>query len=169
MPGAVVVFESMFGCTQSVAEAVGAGLASCGVATDVVEVGRADELSALVKAASLLVVGAPTHMRGMSTPRTRALARGRGDLVSGDVGVHEWLDALPGLDDRAAAVFDTRLRSRFAGSAGVRIERVLRKHGARLVAPVQAFTIDHAEGGDEALDPAQVDLAFAWGCSLAGR
>ncbi|GEL95556.1 flavodoxin family protein [Cellulomonas composti] len=167
--GALVVFESMFGCTQSIAEAVGDGLTAAHIPAEVVEVGRAAGHDVAVARADLLVIGAPTHMRGMSTPRTRALARTRSDdLVSTDLGVHEWLDALPGLSGRLVAVFDTRSGARFAGSAGERIERLLRKRNARLVAPVQAFGVISKDDGTAELGPGQLELAKAWGATLAG-
>ena len=62
---AVVVYESMYGNTRVVAEAIGAGL---GEEHDVVVVpaGEADE--SVVDGAQLLVVGGPTHAHSMTRP-----------------------------------------------------------------------------------------------------
>jgi flavorubredoxin len=163
---AVVVFESMFGCTRAVAEAVTAGLCDAGLEARALEVAEAAARDDAVLRSELLVVGAPTHMRGLSTPRTRALARARG-AAPGELGVHEWLDALPGLRGRRVAVFDTRGLGRFSGSAGQRIEKLLTKAGAELVAPCQAFAVEQVDEGRALVAPGQLDLARGWGRSLA--
>ncbi len=163
----VVVFESMFGCTRAVAESISAGMTAAGLETIALDVNDALAHDVTVSCARLLVVGAPTHMRGLSTPRSRALARARGG--EGELGIHEWLDALPGLSGRASAVFDTRSWSRFAGSAGSRIEKLLRRRGAEIIAPTQAFGIEGGEDGRATIDASQLALARAWGGSLAAH
>ncbi|GEA85038.1 flavodoxin family protein [Cellulomonas gelida] len=162
-----MVFESMFGCTRAVAESIAEGMTAAGLPTVVLDVDDVLAHDDVVARARLLVVGAPTHMRGLSTPRSRALARARGG--QGDLGVHEWLDALPGLSGRSTAVFDTRSWSRFAGSAGSRIEKLLRRRGAEIIAPTQAFGIEGGEDGRATIDDAQLQLARAWGGSLAAH
>ena len=67
----VIVYESMYGNTHHVANAIGAGFD--GVAD--VSVVAVDEASQqLVDTADLLVVGGPTHVHGMSRPSTRKAA-----------------------------------------------------------------------------------------------
>ncbi len=70
---ALVVYESMYGSTKAIAEAIGEGLAPVGPV-------RVLEISALAAAPGgrtispqidLLVVGAPTHAFGLSRPNTR--------------------------------------------------------------------------------------------------
>jgi len=73
---AVVVYESMYGNTHQVADAIGRGLATIG---DVVVVPVADAGPALVERADLLVVGGPTHIRGMSRASTRKGGRRAGE------------------------------------------------------------------------------------------
>ena len=68
---AVVVFESMFGNTRLVAERVARGLSAAGE-VDVLPVGEAT--SEALDGVDLLVVGGPTHVHGMTTPRTRDAA-----------------------------------------------------------------------------------------------
>ena len=65
---AVVVYESMFGNTHAIADAIGKGLEPVDnvVVVPVVEAGR-ERLGD----ADLLVVGGPTHFHGMSRTRTR--------------------------------------------------------------------------------------------------
>ncbi|MBT0995344.1 flavodoxin domain-containing protein [Cellulomonas sp. DKR-3] len=163
---AVVVFESMFGCTRAVAEAVAAGLRDGGLEAAALDVAEAAARDDTVLRSELLVIGAPTHMRGLSTPRSRALARARG-AQPGDLGVHEWFDALPGLRGRRLAVFDTRGPGRFSGSAGLRIEKLAAKAGADLVAPCQGFAVEQLDDGRALVAPGQLDLARGWGRSLA--
>ena len=61
----LVVYESMFGNTRAVAEAIAEGLGSA----EVVEVSAAPVV--LPVDLELLVVGGPTHVHGMSRRRTR--------------------------------------------------------------------------------------------------
>ena len=65
----VVLFESLFGNTHEVAEAIadGARTADPTAEVDCVRVAEAD--LEVVGAADLLVVGGPTHMRGMTSGR----------------------------------------------------------------------------------------------------
>jgi flavodoxin len=67
---AVVVYESMYGNTHLVADAIGAGL-STALNVSVVPVSQASQ--AVLADASLVVVGGPTHVHGMSraAPRRR--------------------------------------------------------------------------------------------------
>jgi len=64
---AIVVYESVFGNTRAVAEAIAEGLGSA----PVLSVHEAAKRSGSV---DLLVVGGPTHMHGLSTTRSRRLA-----------------------------------------------------------------------------------------------
>ena len=72
---ALVVYESMFGNTRLVAEAVAEGLSS-GLDVDVVEVAAAPTSFDDVE---LVVVGGPTHALGMTRQRTRDDARRQGE------------------------------------------------------------------------------------------
>ena len=68
---AVVVYESMFGNTHAIADAIGKGLEPLGnvVVVPVGEAGRERSGDA-----DLLVVGGPTHFHGISSTRTRKWA-----------------------------------------------------------------------------------------------
>src|SRR5436305_12891724 len=91
---ALVVYESMFGNTRRVAEAIADGLAGHAQA-------EAREVSEVPATAhpeiDLLVIGGPTHAWSMSRPRTRDGARqqGLGQPVSPGIGIREWLRQLP--------------------------------------------------------------------------
>ncbi len=112
---AVVVYESMYGNTHLIADAIGRGLGSDLDAT-VVSADRVDD--DLLAGADLVVVGGPTHVHGMSRASTRRSAvedahKHERDLAvdpdaEGD-GLRELFETVGRLPARAAA-FDTRLR-----------------------------------------------------------
>ena len=90
---ALVVYESMWGNTQRVAEAIAAGLRES-MEVELVEVNQAPAEPA--PEVGLIVAGGPTHAFSMSRTRTRADAVNRGaDHTASDLGLREWLDRLP--------------------------------------------------------------------------
>lgn len=112
MMRALVVYESMYGNTRRVAEAVVSGLASSALAqaVSVAEVTAAD-----VAGCELLIVGGPTHVHGMSRTNTRnsaaTVAEATGSLSmepNADAGIRDWLEGLrPGVPGQKATAFDT--------------------------------------------------------------
>ena len=93
---ALVVYESMYGNTLDIAEAIAAGLRTAGEAS-VLPV-REAELASL-DGIDLLVIGGPTHAWGMTRSKTReqAITDGRRKGLQvvarpGDLGLREWLD-----------------------------------------------------------------------------
>jgi hypothetical protein len=167
---AIVVFESMFGATRQVAEAIADGLGGPDVAT-VVPV--RDVTSEMLEGVDVLVVGGPTHVHGMTRPRSRQAASemaARPDknlhLEPGatEPGLREWLDEPFGLES-AAAAFDTRSTGPklFTGRASRKIARSLKRHGATLVAKPHSFLIARDE-----LAPGELDEARRWGTELSG-
>jgi hypothetical protein len=68
---AVVVYESMYGNTHLIADAIGAGL---GTVFDVRVVPVSEASAAVLDGADLVVVGGPTHAHGMSRAGTRKAA-----------------------------------------------------------------------------------------------
>lgn len=162
---ALVVYESMFGSTLAVAEAVRRGLAS---ELDAAMVEVAEAPDALDPGLALLVVAAPTHAFGLSRPATRRAAakQAHGPLVSRGRGVREWLDALaPVHPTCAAAAVDTRTGKRWVpGSAARGVEARLRRHGFRVVATAESFWVRRDPGE---LRPGELDRAQQWGARLA--
>lgn len=166
----VVVYESVFGNTRRVAEAIGRALSSVSEVV-VVPVDAADEVAAA--SADLLVVGGPTHLRGMSTRRTRyialGVARGAGrgvvvDPVTGGTGLREWLARL----DRSGgwgAAFDTRFGKPvvLTGRASPRVHHRLLHLGRSMLDGPESFLL----GNDGRLQPGEEDRAYAWGKRLA--
>lgn len=166
---AIVVYESMYGNTRHVAEAIARGIDVSGTVR-VIPV----SLAGAVKLAEfdLVVVGGPTHVHGMSRESTRhaaadvAIASG-GDLAmepdSASEGVRDWLASLSGVTGRAAA-FDTRFDAAplLTGRASKGIAKMLRTAGFQLLAQPESFLVDkatHLLAGEE-------QRAQAWGTSL---
>jgi hypothetical protein len=167
---AVVVYESMFGNTRKIAEAIGVGIGASEEVT-VVPVGHvsAEQLAG----ADLLVVGGPTHAWGTARPGTRMGAAtnankpGSGLVLepeATEAGVREWLASAENLPGRAAA-FDTRVNvpAVFSGRASKRIGKKLRHRGTRLAAKPESFLVTKANQ----LVPGEESRARAWGEQLA--
>ena len=161
---ALVVFESMFGNTETIASAIGEGL-STRMPVDVVEVGSAPtDIGADVV---LLVVGGPTHAFGMSRPQTRedATRQAGGHVVSTSGGIREWLDAVSGSASMPTVAFDTRVDKRWVpGSAARAAQRRLRGKGFRAAAEPMTF---YVQGTPGPLVEGERSRARLWGVELA--
>lgn len=160
---ALVVFESIFGNTRSVAEAVAAGLSGEAM-VDVVAVG--DAPTVIGGDVDLLVVGGPTHAFGMTRPSTREDAARQAGGTALATGLREWLAALGGRSSRTVATaFDTRIRKpRLPGSAARGSARRLRKLGYPIAAPATSFYVTGTAGP---LVDGEVERAQEWGRTLA--
>jgi menaquinone-dependent protoporphyrinogen IX oxidase len=168
----LVVYESMYGNTHMVAEAIAAG--ARGVAeAEAVSLERVTPDA--VRAADLLVVGGPTHVHTMSRPMTRKAARDAAakddelrldEAADAAEGVREWLASLGPVDGLAAA-FDTRIDAAaiLTGRASKGIARFLRKHGYRLIADPESFLVTKTND----LVPGEETRAEAWGHDLVAR
>ncbi|RKT74897.1 flavodoxin-like protein [Saccharothrix variisporea] len=160
MARALVVYESMFGNTRTVAEAVAEGLTGFGD-VEVVEVSHAPDT--LPDDVELLVVGAPTHAFGLSRPSTRTSAAEQtaSPLVSPGRGVREWLDVLAhNVNGTVAVAFDTRVKvGILPGSAAKLIAKRLRKLGFPPATPPKTFWVTGTTGP---LRERQRDEAVEW-------
>jgi hypothetical protein len=158
MMAVVVVFESMFGNTKVIADAVAEGLARH-LPVRQVEVGAAPT-----------VIGGPTHAFGLSRPGTRQSAAQQAEdgLVSAGIGLREWLGVLrKGAADVAAGAFDTRIsRPRLPGSAAAAADKRLRRLGFRRMAPPTSF---YVEGTTGPLLDGEAERARRWGEALAAE
>lgn len=167
---AVVVYESMYGNTHQVADAIGAGLEA---AFDVSVVPVAQASPALLADADLVVVGGPTHAHGMSRGSTRkAAAETAGkpdshldmDPDAQGPGLREWFGSLDRYPVKAAA-FDTRVHGPAAltGRASKGADRLLRAHGFEAVAQPESFLVTR----ENLLEPREIARAREWGAKLA--
>lgn len=159
---ALVVYESMFGNTRSVAYAVAKGLEEW-VPVDVEEVSSAPRV--LGEEVSLLIVGGPTHAFGMSRDGTRRDAATKGSgrpLVSKGGGIREWLSKIehPAATLTAAA-FDTKInKSWLPGSAAKAAHKRLRWLRFDVVTAPESFLVTDTTGP---LVDGELDRAEAWG------
>ena len=167
---AVVVYESMYGNTHQVADAIGAGLGT-GFDVSVVPVALAGP--EVLADADLVVVGGPTHAHGMSRAATRKAAVEAADKPAGGLtvepgalgpGLREWLGALSRHPVKAAA-FDTRVHGPAAltGRASKGADRLLRAHGFDVVAAPESFLVTR----QDRLEPQETTRARDWGAKLA--
>jgi hypothetical protein len=164
---AVVVYESMWGNTAAIAQAIARRLESFGD-VELFSVLKADH--AAIEGADLLVVGGPTHVHGMSRASTR-ISVAESEAIEGassGPGVREWLDGLPGGEGRLAAAFDTRFdKPRWlVGAASGGISRRLRRRGYRMVVPAESFVVTENEGP---LKAGEIERADAWAEDVARR
>lgn len=160
---ALVIYESMFGNTRDVAEAIAAGLAEH-ASVSVLEVSTAPTS---IEDIDLLVVGAPTHAFGLSRESTRAsAAKETSDaLISGGRGLREWLAEATIASGIPAAAFDTHAtKPNLPGSAASVARRRLRRVGVRVLVPPESF---HIEGMTGPLGDGELARARDWGRRLA--
>ncbi|MCR1981405.1 flavodoxin domain-containing protein [Cellulosimicrobium cellulans] len=164
---AAVVYESMYGNSERVAQAIAEGLCET-VRVEVVDVTEPAAAPDALRHVQLVVAGGPTHALGMTRPATRAEAvqRATGPVSDRTTGLREWVESLPPQDEeRLAATFDTRatkVRS-LPGSAARGAARAMRRAGFRLVVPSASFYVGDVEGP---LDDGELDRARAWGRAL---
>jgi hypothetical protein len=163
---AIVIYESMYGNTRQIAEAIAEGLSG---AADVEVVPITKLTPDQLPGAGLIVVGGPTHMLGLSGPGSRRMAvsaaRKPGSGLSVEEGadgpgLREWLATTRGRG--AAAAFDTRLHAKLGGRASVRLARRLRRSGYDVIARPQSFYVTKAN----TLEPGEPARARDWGSSL---
>ena len=169
---ALIVYETWFGNTRQVAEAVARGLQG---AFDVTVTAVGSAPSEPGDGTGLLVVGGPTHAFGMSRRSTRrsAVEQARSKEMldaaspSEEFGVREWLAGLPRVDGGMAAAFDTRAPKKgfiTFGSAARGIESELKKRGYRIVTKREGFTVSASEGP---VSEGELERAEEWGRSMA--
>lgn len=161
----LLVYESMWGNTRAVAEAVAVRL---GEDVTLVEVSEAP--TRLPDGVDLLVVGGPTHAFSMTRPGTRRSAVEQGaDAGHVERGIREWLDEVVAPEPVDVATFDTRVAGsmqHLPGSAAKAAgKRVRRHHLGRLVS-TESFYVDETEGP---LTEGELGRARAWGALLAER
>lgn len=163
---AIVVYESVYGNTRAVAEAIAEGLGAQALPVQ--------EARASAEEADLLIVGGPTHMHGLATTQSRkaAVAGAHEDghtaiepHAADEPGLRSWLRDLPHSQGRHAAAFDTRLDKSplLTGVAARGIARRLRRRGYELLGS-ESFLVEESEGP---LEDGELDRARAWGAQLA--
>jgi flavodoxin len=149
----VVIYDSKFGNTERIAEAIGRGAGALGNVRVMSTAEAAAVTGTLAERPDLLLLGGPTQKRGPS-PALRA-----------------FMDVLPApLRGVPAASFDTRYRGPLLlmGSAAAGVAKVLAKAGSEAVAPPESFFMQR--GGPlerQQLESGEVERAEAWGHAVA--
>jgi len=164
---ALIVYESMYGNTREIAEAIAEGFGAGAELRHVREAGAPDE------AVDLLVAGGPTHIHGMTTSLSRHMTiRGAQEDGHGGIepdaldapGLRQWLRDLPHRTGGVAAAFDTRIdrSAAMTGSAARGVAKRLHHHGYE-VEWTESFFVDDAEGP---LADGELERARGWGATL---
>lgn len=174
----VIVYESLFGDTREIAEAIARGVRGAdpdgGVACVSVHEANPDD----VALATLLIAGGPTQFFGMASRTKSGVFLREQDRASGhsrsghplEPGVggetlHEWLGHLPEAPLGAkAAAFDTRLDNLLSGGAAAGIARRLRGRLYDVIADPEGFVVEDIEGP---LRDGELERAEAWGARVA--
>lgn len=144
---ALVVYDSTYGNTETIAKAIGAAIKG--------EVGvrRVEDVVASdLRSIDLLVVGSPTQ-GGRPTKAIQDFVNDIGEPVRG----------------LRVAVFDTRLSARWVGVFGHAAEKIanaLRKRGGIVAAPTGAFVVGGKEGP---LQEGEAARAAEWASGLSAN
>jgi flavodoxin I len=131
---ALVVYDSTYGNTEKIAQAIGEAIG--GQVLQVDDVNPAD-----LKAFDVLIVGSPTH-GGLPTK-----------------GINNLLKASRRLDGINGAAFDTRTSKTIFGCAAPRIARSLERNGGQLLAPPESFLVRGVQGP---LLEGELERAASW-------
>jgi hypothetical protein len=164
MKQALVVYESMFGNTHEVAEAVADGLRA---ELEVRTLDVSDAPTTIGDEIDLLVVGGPTHAFSMSRPSTRRSAseQGADPAAAGHDGIREWIAQLSARKGLPTAAFDTKVvKPHLPGSAARSAGRKLKHRGLQRVADPKTFYVTGTQGD---LVDGELDRARQWGTQLA--
>jgi flavodoxin len=143
----LVIYGTRTGNTQTIAEAIAAGLRPHGP----VQLLPVDEaLPTLPAGTDLVVIGGPTEGHGMTEPLKHFLDQ----LAPGSLG------------GVAAAAFDTRVPwpRWLSGSAALGITQRLSAAGARVIAPAESFIVST---NPVTLKSGEAERATAWAILLA--
>jgi hypothetical protein len=160
---AVVVYESLWGNTATVAQAIADGLGPEARALHTDEAG-----AEAIAGADLVVAGSPVLGFSLPTDQMREGIRsnpGNGPMPPdlSHPSLRSWLASLPAASGRFAA-FETRMRGPFPGSAVKDIGKALSAAGYAELAKPAPFYVAGRYGP---LREGEIDRARAWGAELA--
>lgn len=164
----VVVYESMWGNTAAIAEAIAAGYGEGATAL------TTDKATpTVISAARLVVAGAPVHALNLPTDATRASAHAKDSPghVPADTAhpsLRDWLATVPH-GERFYAAFETRIVGPLGHGAADAIGRALHAAGYEAIDRPHSFTVtmrQHTEAPAAMLLPGQEQHAFEWGIHL---
>lgn len=145
---ATVVYDSKFGNTEKVARALALGLSDGGAETDCLHWDQV--LQDRLRTSDFVAIGGPTQNRKISAP------------------LNQWLQGLASADvaGKLGFAFDTRYKSRFAGSAAKDIEARLQNLGMKVVLPYASAIVGGTQGP---LEPGSEENFRRIGTDIAKR
>lgn len=120
---AIVIFDTKFGNTEKVAKGIAEVLNTKAVKASEIELSSLEEYD-------LVVVGSPTHAWNMSKDMKKFFNQLKGKSFQG----------------KRAATFDTKYKSRFAGSAAKKIQSKLKKLDFEIALEPISFIVTGNEG-----------------------
>ena len=126
---ALVVYYSRFGNTEKIAEILAESLQRGGIETKKARVDevRLDE----VRQSDLICIGTPVYAWDIPTPVK--------DFIN-------QLKGMFGLSCKKAFAFDTKLKSKLAGSASTKVEEILKDLGFSIVKPANSAIVLDIKG-----------------------
>ncbi len=128
MSGAIIVYDTLFGNTEKIARALADGMEKQGVHANCLKVDEVD-FSRLGEY-DFLAIGGPTHAFGPSKPMKDFLQKLEKVNLAG----------------KRAFAFDTKVKFKFAGSAGKKVEKKLKKLGMEIVKSHVSAIVKGKEG-----------------------
>ena len=159
---ALVVYESLWGNTAAIAQAIAEGLGP-----DAAALTTSEATPLAVASAELVVAGAPLLGFALPTDSIRDSIRSdpqhrQNPADLSHPSMRSWIESLPTLG-AAAAAFETRIWWS-PGSSAKKIASLLTEKGLRTVAPPQRFIVTDKYGP---LKAGELDRAREWGAELA--
>ncbi len=125
---ALVIYDYLYGKTEKVARALASGMRDGGIDVECVRANMVDV--GTLGAYDMIVIGGPTHSMGLSDAMKTFTKQLKGAAVK----------------NKQAFAFDTKYDSRFAGSAGKKIEQRMKQHGMKVVVPHASAIVLGKEG-----------------------
>ncbi|MBN2176798.1 MAG: hypothetical protein JW722_03985 [Demequinaceae bacterium] len=168
---AIVVYQSLWGSTAAVAQAIAEGLGKGAKALSTTEA-----TPEALRGVDLVVAGAPIHAFNLPTKESvessldRAVKKGDPSPDVSQMLMRDWLGGLPGGIGAAAAAFDTRVPGPLGHGGASKILKRMDRAGLTPVAKPRGFqvamrTTESIKTG-ELLD-GELDRAREWGRELA--
>ena len=138
---AFIIYDSMYGNTEKIAQAIGDGL------TGEVKVVHASEVNTSeLKTCDLVILGSPTH----------------GGFPA--EGIYGLLKAPLDLEGVNVAAFDTRTKTTIFGYAATKIAKGLQRNGGTLLVPPEGFVVLGMHGP---LKDGELERAKKWAQQLS--
>ncbi len=129
MAKVLIVYDSVYGNTEKLARFLASGLENGGVHVEVVKVDSVEP--GKISSYDLLCIGTPVHAWGPSKSTKEFLER---------------LKSAEGLTGKKAFAFDTKMKSRLAGTAGGKVEGKLKDLGMTIARPSESVIVLGREG-----------------------